>query len=231
MTPCRRQSLAAVLLILWLGHEISAQQQPRDLVGVSFSAHVTRIVDGDTLDVIPSGRREVRRIRLDGIDCPEAGEPFSQRALIFARILVFDQEVRVEGRDIDRYGRLVARVALGEKDLSIELVSAGLACFFRKYSSDPLLARAEAAAKARGLGFWAADAQRPACVAREAGRAQRPLTVPSLDSGFVGNVRSHVYHTSSCPNAKCPNCTIKFDSRAAAEAGGYRPASDCLPHQ
>jgi len=51
--------------------------------------------------------------QLQGIDAPELGEVFGREAQTFRRSFVAAQEVRVSGRDIDRYGRLVARVSNG----------------------------------------------------------------------------------------------------------------------
>jgi endonuclease YncB( thermonuclease family) len=203
-------------------------QQLRDLVHVSFPARVVGVVDGDTIDVVEGKNNQKIRIRLDGIDCPESGEPFSQQARNMTRVLAFDQQVRVEGKDVDRYGRLVARIRVGTKDVSVELVSAGLACFYRKYSSDPVLSRAEANAKAGGLGFWAKSAQKLACVAREAGVVVTVPGAPVAAGKFIGNVQSKVYHAPTCPNAGCKSCTRIFSSRAEAEAAGFRPAGDCL---
>jgi endonuclease YncB( thermonuclease family) len=48
----------------------------------------------------------------------------------------------VEGRDVDRYGRLVARVSVRGDDAGTALLLAGLACHFTAYSSDVALANA-----------------------------------------------------------------------------------------
>jgi endonuclease YncB( thermonuclease family) len=142
----------------------SAQRaRPTDLVGRTFDAHVVGVIDGDTIDVVQAPNRRIR-VRLDGVDTPEAGEPFSQQARTLARVLAFDKIVTIIGKDVDRYGRLVARVRADGRDLSIEMVGAGLACHFLRYSSDRVLADAEARARALGLGFWAAGASKPRCV-------------------------------------------------------------------
>jgi len=73
------------------------------------------------------------RIRLEGIDCPERGQAFSARAKQFTSGLVFGKTVTVKVKESDRYGRLVARVIAEGKDVSHELVKAGLAWHFKKY--------------------------------------------------------------------------------------------------
>jgi endonuclease YncB( thermonuclease family) len=231
----------------------AAPQNLRALVGTSFPARVVSVIDGDTVDVVRPGETTRVRIRLEGIDSPEQGEPFTQVARTRTRVLAFDQNVRVEGRDVDRYGRLVGRVVVGAgtaaaTDVSVALVTEGLACHYTQYSSDPVLARAQSDARAAGRGFWARDAQKPRCAlavlssaapGAASDRARpRPLVggaataIGPARAGtavvYHGNVNSRVYHAPTCRNYNCPNCTRRFTSRADAEAAGFRAAGDCL---
>ena len=57
--------------------------------------------------------------------------------------------------DQDRYGRHLAWIKVGDKDLSQELLRAGLAWHFKKYNDDAELAALEDAARAGGVGMWA----------------------------------------------------------------------------
>ena len=68
---------------------------------------------------------------------------------------VFGQMVTITGDERDKYGRLIADVHYGEKWLSLELVKAGLAWHYEKYSDDQTLADAEIAAIDAKLGLWA----------------------------------------------------------------------------
>jgi endonuclease YncB( thermonuclease family) len=45
----------------------------------TFTAKVIRIVDGDTIVVLNDNKEQIR-VRLEGIDCPESKQPFSNRA-------------------------------------------------------------------------------------------------------------------------------------------------------
>lgn len=220
--------VAALLLafaLIWPAHAGSAQL--RHLVGVSFDARVTNVSDGDTVDVIRAGERIPIRVRLEGIDAPERGESLSERARTFARVLLFDQQVRVAGRDVDRYGRLVARLVVRNRDASVELVSAGLACHYTYYSSDPVLAKAQAEARLAARGFWAADVPKPRCAAGSPPRSPAPIV--TARAAFHGNTSSHLYHAASCRNYTCRTCTRVFASEAEAKAAGFKPARDCLP--
>jgi endonuclease YncB( thermonuclease family) len=44
-----------------------------------FSCHVVGILDGDTLEVLNGHHAD--RIRLNGIDCPEKGQPYGKHAI------------------------------------------------------------------------------------------------------------------------------------------------------
>lgn len=201
----------------------------QDLVGKPFDATVTRVGDGDTLDAVPVGESRAIRIRLEGIDAPEQGEAFGREAMALVRKLLFDQRVRVHGRELDRYGRLVARVVRGDADASVHLVRGGLAC--HAYAYDAALAREEAEARKAGVGFWAAVARKPACVTSTAfSRKEGGPVVPAMNvsTSFRGNVDSRVYHAPHCSNYTCRHCTQVFASEAAAKAAGFRPARDCL---
>lgn len=222
-----RKVLTAVVLaaLLLPGPSVQAQQGATDLVGRTVDARVIGVVDGDTLDVLVSNSKRQLRVRLDGIDTPENGEPFSRQAKNFTRVLAFDQQVRVIGKDVDRYERLVARVVAGGMDLSLSIVSAGLACHFLKYSSDDTLAAAESTARSGRLGFWATGAQQPRCVALNRAPLSRSQIIAA---GFFGNSNSRVYHSPSCKNAHCKNCTLRFRNEGEAKSAGFRPAGDCL---
>jgi micrococcal nuclease len=196
--------------------------------GQQFSAIVTRVADGDTIQVTAGGSSY--RVRLEGIDCPESGQPFSQVARNYTRQLAFDQSVSVKVLDVDRYGRLVARVTSQGKDVSFQLAKAGLAWHFTQYSSDPLLAAAEQEARKARRGLWADEKPIPPWVARRRPKvaATAPAALEPGAAAFVANTRSGVYHQANCQNARCHNCTRTFRDQASAQAAGFRRAGDCF---
>jgi endonuclease YncB( thermonuclease family) len=65
------------------------------------------------------------------------------------------RRIECEPRDRDRYGRTVAVCRADGRDLCAEMVRAGLALAFVRYSSDYV--QDEAQAKARRLGVHAHD--------------------------------------------------------------------------
>jgi micrococcal nuclease len=224
---------AAVLLAaagdLALAQRTANSTHRRELVGREFDARVVRV----------AGESRPIRIRLQGVDAPEQGEVFSVEAKEFLRRLVADATVRVHGRALDDYGRLVARITARGQDASTALVRAGLAC--HAYARDAALAQEESRARASGAGFWAPTAKKPRCVeqtafsaprrsgaARKPAEAREPARSPRESRGFRGNDSSKLYHASWCPNFNCRRCTRLFASEAEAKMAGFKPAGDCL---
>lgn len=168
-TPIARLTISLLLLVN-LTAPISAQrdiprsQHRRDLIGRQFEARVVRVGDGDTFEVQLNGEIRRLRIRLQGVDAPELNEVFGRESTGFLRKLLADRVVRIDGRDMDRYGRLVARVTVNGEDVSTVLIRAGLAC--HAYVRDQALEREEGAARTVGAGFWAKGTPRPRCASR-----------------------------------------------------------------
>ena len=133
------------------------------LRGQTLSGTIVSIADGDTVRARLDASGQTVRIRLEGIDTPERGEPFSTQARNATRVMMFDKKVQLKVTDVDQYDRVVARIMLDGKDSSLELVEAGLACHFTRFANDPVLARAQVSAKAAGRGFWGTGAAKPAC--------------------------------------------------------------------
>jgi endonuclease YncB( thermonuclease family) len=99
-----------------------------------FQARVVGVSDGDSVTVLRDDRTQVR-IRLFGIDAPEAAQPFGSRAKQLASDLAYRQVVRVEPRTVDRFGRTVANVILPDgRNLNHELVASGWAWWYVKYA-------------------------------------------------------------------------------------------------
>ncbi len=128
--------------------------QPTKQESHSFSGTVVGVADGDTIDISHNGQPV--RVRLHGIDTPEMGQAFGNKAKHFTARLVFQQNVTVRITDKDRYGRLVGEVILDDgRILNHELVKVGLAWWYRRYASDnTTLPRLEAEARIGKMGLW-----------------------------------------------------------------------------
>jgi micrococcal nuclease len=137
------------------------------LVGAkrSDSAHVVRVVDGDTIVVRTGGRDE--RVRYIGMDTPESVKPgtpvqcFAKAASAANKRLVEGQEVRLvhDAEARDRYGRTLAYVYRASDGMFVnaELVRRGYA---KPLTIPPNVAHAvelrrlASAAHRAGRGLW-----------------------------------------------------------------------------
>lgn len=197
--------IAAALALTWL---LAAQAHAE-----SFAGKVVAVHDGDTISVMRSGRAE--RVRLDGIDSPERGQDYSKHARLFLSEMVFGRIVSVEVRDTDRYGRAVGRVVLDGRDVGLELVRAGLAWHFTRYSADPSLARAEREARAARRGLWAQPSPVPPWEFRH--RASRARGV----AGLVGRPGSGVHFFTAAASSRFATSSL----RSVAGSCQTRPLS------
>jgi micrococcal nuclease len=122
------------------------------------TATVTRIIDGDTIDIATG-----QRVRYIGIDTPEVypeREAYGMEAWQANRNLVEGKKVRLE-QDVsqtDKYGRLLRYVYVGDTFVNAELVRLGLA-EAKAYPPDTryqdLLEQLEEEARQAGRGMWA----------------------------------------------------------------------------
>ncbi|MBN1279896.1 MAG: thermonuclease family protein [Chlorobiaceae bacterium] len=117
------------------------------------SGRVIRVADGDTITILHNDNKQ-EKIRLYGIDAPEKSQPFGRKARKYTSSLVFGKQVLIRTMDRDRYGRNVAWVYVGEKNINAELVKAGYAWHYRKYSNDRQLQQLEEEARNARRGLW-----------------------------------------------------------------------------
>jgi endonuclease YncB( thermonuclease family) len=123
------------------------------LLGPSLTGKVIGVSDGDTITILVDNQQI--KIRLNGIDCPEKSQDFGQVAKQFTSDQCFGKTVTVITHGQDRYGRTLGEVILPDgKSLNQELVRAGLAWHYKKYSTDTTLADLEIAARNEKKGLW-----------------------------------------------------------------------------
>lgn len=132
-----------------------------------FTGLVVGVIDGDTIDVLHNGKGD--RIRLNGIDCPEKGQAFGQKAKHATASLVFDKEVTIQTHGKDKYGRTIADVLLPDgMNLNQELVKQGWCWWYRKYApGDTVLEGLEKEAREARKGLWADPSPVPPWVWRK----------------------------------------------------------------
>lgn len=130
---------------------------------------VVGVADGDTVTVLDADRVQ-HKVRIAGIDAPEKGQPFGQKAKERMSDMVFGKEVRIDGDTRDRYGRAVAKIWVTPDscptcpktlDAGLAMLTVGLAWHYKKYQNEQTAedreryAFAEYEAKAKRVGLWA----------------------------------------------------------------------------
>ena len=83
----------------------------------TYYANVTRVIDGDTIDV--QHGTQTKRIRLDNIDTREKGETGAASATIFLNTLINGEQVKIVERGVDPFGRTRAHVWLTRNNLPV----------------------------------------------------------------------------------------------------------------
>ena len=145
----RRHGLAFLLLI------------PIPCLSSTFAGRVVRVLDGDTIEVLHNYHPE--RIRLSGIDYPEKGQAYGQRAKQATSALVFGKEVMLQTFGKDKYGRTLADVRLLDgTNVNHTLVKDGWCWWYRKYApGNAVLEELEKAAREGRKGLWGAPVHVP----------------------------------------------------------------------
>jgi endonuclease YncB( thermonuclease family) len=126
----------------------------------TIEGRIVGVSDGDTITMLDAEHRQ-HKIRLDGIDAPESGQPFGRASKQHLADLLANREGVAECSKTDRYRREVCRVLVGGIDVGLEQIRAGLAWFFRRYARElspdrrQQYADTEAQAQAGRRGLWA----------------------------------------------------------------------------
>lgn len=110
--------------------------------------------DGDTITVLAGSNSQVK-VRLAGIDAPEIGQAFGQKAKQALSERVFGKEVTVRVVDRDRYGRTVGDVYTGTNWINKAMIETGMAWHYVQFSKSAELTAAEKTAREQRLGLWA----------------------------------------------------------------------------
>ena len=143
-------TIALLLCLAFVAPSLAATEQ--------FTALVTAVADGGTITVLTTSTMQQTKIRLYGIDCPEGGQAFGNRARQVTERAVAGKRVTVRPMDTDRYGRTVAVVLMPDgKTLNEHLVREGLAWVYPQCTQEDIctpLRKLENAAKGQKRGLW-----------------------------------------------------------------------------
>jgi endonuclease YncB( thermonuclease family) len=121
---------------------------------------VTRVLDGDTLDLVNQDNQTFR-IRLQGIDAPEKTQAYGPEAKEVLTLLTLNRQIHVIWNEKDIYGRLIGKVTLYKKDICLEMIAQGMAWHFVKYEQNQsdedrqLYQQTEKRVREQRKGLWA----------------------------------------------------------------------------
>jgi micrococcal nuclease len=199
-------------------------------------------VDGDTIEIAFQGEKE--HVRLIGVDTPETKHPtkpvqpygpeaseFTKKALTGRKVwLEFDVEQR------DHYGRLLAYIWLTQPEgevndqkiredmFNARLLLDGYAQlltvppniryvdFFKTYQTE---------AREANRGLWGLESKE---------KSSSPDN-NTVESEYVGNKNSLVFHRPSCDGARTVSAKnrVSIESREKAIKEGFKPCPICKP--
>jgi len=121
-----------------------------------WNGYVTKVLDGDSFR-IKRGRKTVE-VRLYGIDSPEWGQAYGNKAKRYLKSKINRTTVTVSPKDVDHYGRTIALVSISGRLMNRELVREGLAWMYPRYcKQQPLcseLKKLQLKAIAGRRGLW-----------------------------------------------------------------------------
>lgn len=146
-------------ILLFITALLLAACEPRpDTAPDSASAGLYKVVgikDGDTIELLKDGQTEI--VRLAEVDCPEKAQAFGKKAKQFTSDLCFGKYVKLHGDSKrDQYKRIVATVIIDDTiNLNSELLKAGYAWHFKRYSNNNEYALLEETARQQRIGLWA----------------------------------------------------------------------------
>lgn len=153
------------IMTAWVGWSDVPSLPPQNVPSTT-TAHVVRVIDGDTIVVEIDGVQET--VRYIGIDTPEPyrdRQPacFSTEATVRNRELVADREVQLvaDAEDQDRYGRLLRYVYVDNLFINEQLIIEGYATTLLIPPNTTHAASLKAAkenAREDGRGLWSACA-------------------------------------------------------------------------
>ena len=93
----------------------------------TFSGRVVGVADGDTITIphTKGDRKQPRKIRIMGIDAPEAKQTTGNRAKQAMSDPAYGEQADADCPRVDRYGRDACKVRVDGVDVGIELIQQG----------------------------------------------------------------------------------------------------------
>lgn len=217
------KKLTAFWLVLVLFLPGISQAYPGEVKGT-----VTRVIDGDTIDI-----RDFGRVRLADINCPEIDRPGGIKAKAYTTKHLLGKKVYLDvdnktGKD--DYNRSVCLVYLAKRGGSLDesknfnrmIIDSGYACVLDFYNNE-----------FNPSDWWGGLIPCSVCIKGHVETAEESAKSGPLSAcgKLVGSEKSNQYHYPACKLAKKirPDCQIWFSSSKDARAHGYVRCKACKP--
>ncbi len=212
----------AILLSGCLGETTYTTATAGETAKETYSANITRVIDGDTVE-LEGGVR----IRMVCIDAPELGQLHADEAKARLEELVLGKEVELEPdeTDKDKYNRTLRYIWVDGELASAVLIREGLA---KSYHYPPdlkycdIMDAAQEVAQGKKLGIWENwDPDNPPTPCEELGCP--------VETEYVGSKNSDKYHICTGRYAKriASHNLVCFGSENEAIEVGYVACGVC----
>lgn len=153
-----------------------------------------RVIDGDTIEL-----EDGTRVRYIGMDTPETDQCFWEEATEENKKLVEGKKVKLETdvQKLDKYGRLLAYVFVGETFVNEELIRRGVAQVLTyppnvKYTQNFVAAQKEA--REKKTGFWADGACESQTSTPSTAQSAQPPSTECVIKGNISSSGEKIYH-------------------------------------
>ncbi len=131
-------------------NDIEENESPYD-----YHIKVISITDGDTFKGLTKEEKIEIRYRIYGIDAPEKKQDFGAKSKDYLSELIAGKTVGIKTDSQDGYGRYIVWVYTPDgKDVSAEMLKAGMAWHYKEYDSSELYETLEIKAKKKKTGLW-----------------------------------------------------------------------------
>jgi endonuclease YncB( thermonuclease family) len=119
-----------------------------------YCVKVIAITDGDTFKGLTNTNEEIK-YRIYGIDAPEKKQAFGTKSKEYLSSLIFGKTVGIKVDSKDCYGRVIVwAITPDGKDVSAEMLKAGLAWHYKQYDNSEHYISIEDEAIKNKIGLW-----------------------------------------------------------------------------
>lgn len=218
--------LIATITLLGFCNEVRA---------ASFYGKVIQVDDGDAITVFNLNRGV--KVRLLGIDAPEAGQPFADIAREHLKNLVIDKMVTVEYSSLGTHSSVVGKVILDGADICAQMIRDGAAWFDVNNNSRlsdterEVYTQSELAARTEKRGIWqSGDAVAPwEFVKLQALGALKPTKTPNQTVNTTSSAPAATLRPTRKPTQLSPEAILGPDYVKAGDQSSAAWVSAMAP--